>query len=349
MFGFKKKILGLDIGQRCVKGVLLSRQGKEVVLEDYFYLDLQEATGAGRDPAKFPGVLAALVEGAGLVSFQVASAIEDGELQVVNLSLPKLPENELRPAVMNELEVQLGAAAADLSVDFSVTELKGKEDLSVHAYCAKTKTVKDHLELLESARLKPVAVESALLASLEAAHFNDYIQPDASYLLVDVGDSHTSMGLVTNGDLVQINTIRTGSGEINQSLMQQLGCDFQNSELRKLSYRMEKEENLDADAETKTIEQGYYQIIVGIHDTVVYFKASRKAQSIRGILLAGGGLMQEGAAAVMEQSLGLPVTLLDPLRKIQIFGKKGGGNRERLPKIGPMLHVAVGLALRGAA
>ncbi len=341
MFGFRKKILGLDIGQRSVKGVVLSRRGGEVVLEDYFYVDLQEKVGAG---AAF---LADLVDGAGYRDARVASALEDRELQLVTLNMPNLPEGELRKAVMNELEVQLGQNSAELAIDYSLTA-PSTGGLGVHAYYTKLSTVSEHYGLLENAHLRPVAIESALLASLEAARFNGYIPEQETCLLVDVGHCHTSVGLVSNGELVQFNTIRVGSGDINQSLMQQFGCDFQNSELRKLSYRMEKEEGAEGDAETKAIEQGYYQIILGIHDTAVYFKASRKTQSIQSVVIAGGGLLNESAAGLISQSLGLPVTVADPLKKIQIFAG-GSGNREALPQIGPMLHVAVGLALREVA
>jgi type IV pilus assembly protein PilM len=288
-------------------------------------------------------VLSALVEGSGFRNCQVASALEDREIQMLNLSMPAMPEGELRKAVVNELEAQVGQDAKDLAIDFSLTPSSGS--VEVHAYYTKLKTVHEHMGVLEAARLRPIAVESALLASLEAASFSGYIPKEGSCLLVDVGHSHTSVGLVTHGELIQFNAIRVGSGEINQSLMQQFGCDFQSSELKKLSYRMEKEEGAEIDAETKAIEQGYYQIILGIHDTATYFRASRKEQAIQTVVIAGGGLLNEGAAGLIGQSLNLPVSLVDPLRKIQIFGR-GHGDRERLPRIGPMLHVAVGLALR---
>jgi type IV pilus assembly protein PilM len=341
IFKRRKHVLGLDIGQRSVKGVILSKHGGEVTLDHYFYVDLQESAG---DKAN---LLADLVEGAGFRGSPVASAIEDRELQLITLNMPNLPQDELHKAVLNELEVQLGQSATDLAVDYSFTA-PGSGGLGVHAYYTKMQTVRDHLAMLESARLKPVAVESALLASLEAARFNGYVPEQETCLLVDVGHSHTSVGLIAGGELVQFNTIRVGSGDINQSLMQQFGCDFQNSELRKLSYRMEKEEGVEGDPETKAIEQGYYQIILGIHDTAVYFKASRKTQAIQSVILAGGGLLNESAAGLIGQSLGLPVSIVDPLRKIQIFGK-GGGDREALPRISPILHVAVGLALREVA
>lgn len=350
MFGMKKKILGLDIGARSVKAVLLSRKGNQVSLDSYYYVDIQEATGADGLEGRAARVVADLVEGAGLRRAQVASAIEDKELQVLSLSLPNLPERELRAAVLNELEAQLGLDSNDLAVDYTVDPPRNERasQLDVHAFYTKLSVVKSHLESLEAAHLHPVAVEGAMHAALEAARFNEYVSPEETCLLVDAGDSHTSVGLISRGELLQVNTIRAGAGDINQELIRQLGCTFENSELRKLGFRMEREEAAAEDSEEKTIEQGYYQIIVGIHDTATYFRASRKAQKIQRVILAGGGLLLEGAAAVIEQSLGLPVTVADPLRKIQIFGGKEG-DRERLPRIAPMLHVAVGLALRGVA
>jgi type IV pilus assembly protein PilM len=355
MLGFRKKILGIDLGHRSVKGVILSRRGTEVILEDYFYVDLKETLEEGREDDRFPSVLAALIDGAGLRNTQVASAIEDRELQVVNFSLPGMPEEELQKAVRNELEVQLGLSANDLAIDYSVTSASGEitrpspAQLNVHAFYTKRANVQEHLNLLESASLRPFAVESALHAALEAARFNDYLPAEESCLLVDVGESHTSVGLVTQGELIQFNVIRVGSGDINQSLMQQLECTYHDSELRKLSYKLEHDEGAAVDPDAKAIEQGYYQIILGIHDTAAYFRASRKTQGLKSIVLTGGGLMNEGAISLMENSLNLPVVVVDPLRKIQIFKGNDSADRERLPRIGPMLHVAVGLALRGVA
>jgi type IV pilus assembly protein PilM len=349
MFGFKKKILGLDIGTRSIKGVLLSRKGAQVIMDNYFYVDLPEALGGPASPELVERVVADLVEGAGLRKALVASALEDKELQVVSLSLPPMPESDIRAAVINELEAQLNLDAKELAVDFTVAPPRNERatELSVQAFYTKMVRLKEHLDLLEAAQLLPLAVESAMHAALETARFNDYLNLEETCLLVDAGDSHTSVGLVVKGELVQVNTIRTGAGEINQQLMQQFGCTFENSELRKLAFRMDKEDAAEQ-TEAKTIEQGYYEIIVAIHDTATYFRASRKAQNIQRVILSGGGLMKEGAPALIEQSLGLPVTVVDPLRKIEIFGGKEG-DRERLPRIGPMLHVAVGLALRGVA
>lgn len=348
MFGFRKKVLGLDIGSRCVKGILLSKGRGQVALEKYFYLDLPEALNGAPSPELVRQLVADLVAGAGLQKYLVASAIEDREMQVVTLSLPAMPENDLRSAVVSEIETQLGTDSKELSIDYSILPSSDeRSSLQVLAYYTKREAVTSHLGVLENAGLKPYSVECAMHAALEAARFNDYIQGDETCLLVDSGDTHTSIGLVSKGELLQFSSIPSGSGAINQQLMDQFSCSFQNSELRKLNHRLEKAEGAE-DPEGRSIEQGYYELIVSIHDTATYFRASRKAQSIQKVVIMGGGLMKDGVAGLLEQSLNVPVILADPLRKIEIFGGKEG-DRERLPQISPMMHVAVGLALRGVA
>ena len=349
MFGKKKKILGLDIGTRAVKGVVLGQKDGQVTLDNYFYFDLKQPQGGPVSPEAVGRVVADLVEGAGLRKTRVASCIEDREIQVVSLTMPILSEEELRVAVTNELEAQLGIDSKELAIDFVVVPPRNERspDLEVHAFYAKLATIRTHTDLLEAAQLEPVSVECAMLAALETARFNEDIGAEETVLLVDSGETHTSVGLVSCGELLQLSTIRVGAGEINNQLMQQLGCTFENAELRKLSYRMEGDEAQEG-TEARTIEQGYYEIIAGIHDTATYLRASRKAQKIEKVVVAGGGLLKEGAVALIEQSLGMPVTLANPLRKIEIFGGKEG-DRDQLPRIGPMLHVAVGLALKGVA
>jgi type IV pilus assembly protein PilM len=355
MFGLRKKILGVDFGRRSLKGVLLSKRGGEVYLDDYFYLDLKETLENGYDDQRFPAAFRALVEGIGLRNLHVASALEDKDVQLMPMHFPPLSENEIRDAVANELEVKLGVPAKDLSFDFNMLRARhegtrsGGDHNVITAY-TRLEVVKSHLDFLSNAKLKPYSVESALQASVEALRFNGYLPEDGSCVVVDGGEAHTSVGLVSQGELVQVNVIRSGSGDINQSLMQQLQWTYGESELLKISHRLEGEESgAHADAAGKLVEQGYYQIMLGIHDTVAYFRASRKDLQLQKVLVSGGAALKEGVPALLEQSLALPVEVANPLKNIQIFHAGETADQERLPRIGQMLHVAVGLALRGAA
>jgi type IV pilus assembly protein PilM len=354
MFGLRKKILGVDFGRRSLKGVLLSQRGADIYLDDYFYLDLKETLNGGYSDAKFPAVFRALVDGVGLRNLYVASALEDREVQFVTMNFPQLSASEIRQAVASELEAKLGVSAKELALDFTIGKprndtTRSGNDCIVHAAYAKLEVVKNHLDFLQNAKLRPYSVESALQAAVEALRFNGYLPSEGSCVVVDVGEAHTSVGLVSQGDLVQVNVNRVGSGDINQSLMQQLSWSYNESELLKISYRLETEESAKADAAGKIVDQGYYQIILGIHDTVAYLRAARKDLALQKVILLGGGALKEGTAALIENSLSLPVEVANPLKNIQIFHGGDAADQERLPKIGSMLHVAVGLALRGAA
>lgn len=345
MFGLRKRILGLDLGARSLKGVVLARRGKEVVLEDYFYYDLREAPGeAMPDTGE---VLSALVDGAGLRNRQVACALPDKEVQIANFRFPSMKPDEMRAVVLNELEGRLGEAARDLSVDYVEVPRPAGREVDVKAHFAKLELVRARADLLTFAKLRPVALESDMQATLEALRFGGYVSEQGAQVVVDVGETHTSVALVLQGELHAVTVKPNGAGDINASLMQEFQWTYKDSELLKLSYKMEKEEAAQS-TEGKLVEQGYYEIILGIHDTVAYFKASNKDQILQNVLLTGGGSLQPGVAALVEQSLNIPVVQTNPLRNVQIFPKRGQED-ERLPHLSGLLHVAVGLALRGVA
>lgn len=349
MLNMKKKIFGIDIGKRSIKGVLLSKKGTEVFLDDYLYFDLQETNNMPTNQDQQLTFLSALVDGVGLKDQMVAASVDDKEVQILNLSMPKMPENELTLAIKNEIEAKTGINAADVSMDYLISNQlvkNGAHNLSLNVFFSRLETIKEHVKMLETAHLRPVSLESSMQSTVEMLRFNEYVRPSDTHVVVDIGEFHTSLGLVVNGNLVQMNTLRQGSGDINEKLMERFRCNYKESELMKLSFKIEKEESNTTDIVSKVIEEGYYQLIVGIHDTIAYYRASHKDSLIMNVILTGGGAQKEGLAEMIEQGTNIPTELANPLRKIQIF-HNSDPSHEKLPQLGAYLHSAIGLALRG--
>jgi hypothetical protein len=68
-------------------------------------------------------------------------------------------------------------------------------------YVAKKQLVAEQLALLKSAKLNPISMESDMLAAIEALHFNGYIEEKKSTVIIDLGDSQTTIALVVGGAL----------------------------------------------------------------------------------------------------------------------------------------------------
>lgn len=348
MFSWKNKTLGLDIGSRSIKGAILEKKGADILLTDYLFHDLQ-----ANDAIVHPGdnrldLVQALVEGRGLSKSRVSSCIDDKEVQVIHLTFPEMSDADLSAAIRNKIEAKTGIESAELAIDhLTVGKVPGagSMELLVRVYFTRMDIVKQKTLALQGANLQPVSMESCLQATIETLRFNDYLNTHDTCVVADIGESHTSVGLVIGGHLAQLNTIRVGCGEINENLMNSFQCSYGESEKMKLAYRLEKSEPGGAENMNRVIEDGYYRIILGIHDTVSYYKAAFKDQLIVNMLITGGGAQKEGLANLMEQSLNIPTVVPNPLRKIQIF-KNGSTDREKISSLAAHLHPAIGLALR---
>lgn len=342
----KQKFFGLDLGERSWKGVTLRREGKEVLLDDYFFYDLMDSMELMNSPANRADMANALIDGIGMRDALVAGTIPDRELKLVELSLPKLPKKELDAAIKGMVEARLNLSAADLSIEYTV-DSSGK-DTRVRAYCVPMESVRERLETLEKAQLRPLSLETTLQASVEAMRFNDYVTDNDCSIVVDLGESHTTLGIVAGGELAQVNVLRRGSGDVNQQIMQKFSCSYADAEQLKNKFSLEDESDTEPTGVEKVIEESYLELVQGIIGSVNYFRANFKSYLFMNILLVGGGAQKPGIATILERSLGIPVIQPNPLRKIQIFDSENA-NGAGAAQVAPMLHAAIGLALRKVA
>lgn len=349
MFWRKPKLLGLDIGNRSIKAALVAKVGDHYRLENYLHFDLKYAEQPSATEEELTALLQALISGSGWEAARVAACLHDRDVRMLNFHFPPVADSEIPQILANEVEFKTGEKLENLSLDYLVSSLPAAEaGVDLHAFVARKESLDKQVTLLQSAKLRPVSLESSIQATIENLRFNDYLDPTGATVVVDIGESHTTVAMVIAGELVQMNCGKVGAGAINQRLMENLGCSFEDSEALKVSYLFEQGEVPSIAPGNKLIEEGYYQIIVHIHDTINYFKASYKNQPITSVVLTGGGAQKEGLAHAIGSSVGLPVATADPVRNLEIFAESTLANDEQLPRVLPFLHTAIGLALRGA-
>jgi type IV pilus assembly protein PilM len=80
-----------------------------------------------------------------------------------------------------------------------------------------------------------------------------------------------------------------------------------------------------------------------IQRTLSLYGAIASEEGIRNIYLSGGGAKVVGLTAAIEERLGVPVQLAEPFRNFRV-GKNV--DKTSLDELGPLLGVAVGLAIR---
>jgi type IV pilus assembly protein PilM len=345
----KTKTLGLDMGTRKIKGVVLEQKGQDIILDSLTLHDHRMDPHAKSNSNKDVDLLKSLIDAKNLKGSKVAAAIEDREFELMITDLPPLSEEEISLAIQSKIESKAGSEIANFSFDYlKILNRKAEAEETYLVYYTKMNLIREIAELLENSSLVPLAIESNLHAAIESLKFNGYVNEHDTNILVDIGENHTSIGLVSKGDLIHVNNIRAGGADINESLRVKHQLNYREAEELKINFQFEKTENTEISALNQTIEDGYSKIIVGIHDSITYLKAAFKDQMIMNVFLIGGGANKKGIQEILEEGLNIPVHVPNALKNIQIFAHSKH-NPETLAKVAIELHPAIGLALRGIA
>lgn len=345
----RKKHLGIDLGSRKAKIVSLVKSGNEVMLADVALFDHKLENSGSALGSQDPEFLKSLVEGMGLEGSYAVSSLEDGEVQQMTVHLPRLTDEEIHSAIQAKIEAKVGTDIQQYSFDYhKLSNRKGEPEETYLVYFTKLEKIHEEVRLFEQAKLKPVAIESNLHSILESLRFNGYVSENETNVIVDIGDSHISIGLVNRGHLLNLNVIRNGIGEINNILVREYQISFEQAEELKRSYSLDHADSTNEDPMKQVLEDGYSKIVIALHDSITFLKAAYKDQVINSIYLVGGGANKEGLVPILEESLNIPVVVANALKNIQIF-THSKHNPEILAAAAAELHPAVGLALRGVS
>jgi type IV pilus assembly protein PilM len=346
-FGGGKRLLGLDVGHRNVKGVQLSRRGNRIILQHYYYTDLASVFPnfpRERDTAQ---VIKALAEIHKLAGTKTATALSDEQVLNFDLNLPALPLSEMRVAVEYEVGNLARIPESDLTIDYW-EESKGSRvegtNIKIKAFAARRSIIEEHLEHLTAAGFKPLSIESRMLANVEALRFNGYIQPLSQYVLVDIGDSQTCIGFIKNGVMVSCRIEKVGSGAINEQLAARYGTEFMRAETLKAGYRVGA--GSSSNSEQEVLEEVYLRIFKAIKDSIDGQVETTVGTRFDSILLVGGGARIQGVEDALSGIFGIPAVIANPFKNIQIYADGKSATDDQIGALAPQMATAVGLALR---
>ena len=352
---FKKQILGVDLGSRTIKGVQL-KAGKDgkVQLIGHFFQDLSKTT------ENFPTqsttgmrdeVFKAAIETQRLTSLNAATTIRDSDVLSFSFNLPPMSEKELSQVVPQEIADQSHIAVDDYSCDFIVSSAptENPELKAVKAYCVKKDLVLEQMKTLKDAGLKAAAIESEMMAITAMLDFNDYIDQNEVVVVLDLGESHVTSGLIADGTLMMTKNHEVSFGAINQNLSAKFNLNYASAEKIKLNYDFLAGPDEHNAQYASAIDDVYTQIFKSVKEVLEFYKECRESYGrIDRILLVGGGSQIKSIDQVHETFFKVPTVVVNPFRNIDFFSTSKdqvANSAEELALLAPHMGTAVGLAL----
>lgn len=378
-----KRTVALDIGSSVVKAVQMRKAGRGFELERFGVAEIypgvdKKSAGVDRRTARIEAVRQALTQ-AGITAKHSVSAVSGESIIVRYIQLPDMPENELKGAIRWEAEDYIPFPLEEVNLDSVMlgrSDVGGARKVDVLLVAAKKDLVAEHVSLLKTVGLTPAIVDVDSFAFLNNYEANYMPSATDVVALLDIGAELTNINIYLNGVSRFSRDIAIAGDTINAGIQQRLGCSVQRAEELKLKEgapapAVEQGETEEAggsallDTIRGTVERitgedlaedspefvasevtrGVLNNIVSeVKRSIQFFENQPNGQQVQRVAVGGGTAMLSNLDRYLEQELGLPVEVIDPLRNVGIAGSTV--DKSRLERVRRMLGVSVGLALR---
>lgn len=362
---FQPMIAGLDISDRAVKLAMLEESEGGLRLkawsEESFHPGMVE-DGIIRDAAPLAEAIESAWRKLGLSMRErwVVASVPESQVFIRLVTLPVMPEEELKRAIELEIEATIPLPRSDVVADWTLLPAAaspdGKEHHDVILSAAPKKVVDDLLAVCERVGVRVVALEpeshafSRIVSSFNAGDVRE------SLLVVDIGATSTSVALVVGG-MVEFSTTLGISGEMMTRLIAE-GRRLDTAEAEMVKRHVGLEGGATGRAVFSILELALKELTQELQRAVRYWEEHIKhrhgaTDTVSRILLTGGGANFKGLADFISFHIGVNALVADPW---SVLGREERGIRVspsfRHPSTSfePLSYATVlGLALRGAA
>jgi type IV pilus assembly protein PilM len=345
MTWFLNKEIGLDLGSRTLKALKLKKKGSKIVLDRFFFYDLARGNEAYPTVIGLGASLQALVEVHGFSGMRVNSSLDESNMLVFDLTLPKMSEADLALAIESEIEQQIDFSVRDASVGHIVVS-SDNETVTLKAFCIRCDGIQKTVELLKGATLLPISMEVATLANIATLEFNGYLKADVYNIAIDLGEAKTSVSLLKASKLIASTHLTIAMGTINSRLRELTPISYLDAdEIKNASVDTEKKSAAKSESQSRVVETVYSELLNEIGRAIEFFQIKTNEQVIENIYVIGGGSQYSDLLSAIQQGSGIQTCAANPFRNIEIFSKKGA-QAESVGHLAPYMATAVGLALR---
>jgi type IV pilus assembly protein PilM len=277
----------------------------------------------------------------------VVSCLPSGKLKITSLRLAETERDELEQALKREVAQRFGLDPDKDVMDYVVAgsvrqgdEIKNELIL----FASDNETIKSHIEMLELAGLKPVAIDTipcALFRSFERS-LRRQEDRERTAVFVDVGSCFTTVVFGRGGEISFVKQIPIGGIKFIEEVAAKLGISV--SEAVMLREKLQEEKELSApkpdspgqgpvDNEQK-IDQSTRQVMVDAVSAVAedlareislclrYYTVTFRGKRVGRAVFAGGGAYEDILLNVLRRQLAIEIEVAQPLRGFDLSSKR---------------------------
>lgn len=313
-----EEFFGLDIGTSQIKAVQLRRGGAKTTLKAAGMIAvpglglLSEST---TDQETLASSISKFVKSTQITTSACVSALPEAQIFTRVIQTPVLNDKELASAIKYEAEQHLPVPVTEVNTAWHVlsrpSEVTPEAKMDVLLIAAPKVLVEKHLKILRMAGLKPLALETEILAMTRSLVSNSA----PTTLLISIGANTSDICIAKAGTLLSTRSIATGGEAFTKAISEELGFDRDQAEEYKKNYGLLEDQ---LEGKIAVILKPVFEILVGEIKKVISLQEAKKKEKIHSAVLAGGGVVMPGIIEYLAQELDLEVQTGDPWVGIEL-------------------------------
>lgn len=340
LFARKRTSVGLDIGSRFVKLVLLDHGGDSPEIGEVAVCPTPRGAivdGEIVDRETVAETVRRLLRETSVKPREVVVALGGHDVFIKRVDMPRLKAGEAHRAIRREARRHVPFDLDGVLLDFQILHPPDPDaPMEVLLAAAKRARVEDRVALLAEAGVRAAVMDVEAFALHNAFAHNHPEALDGVAALVNVGHDVTNLNVIEGGIPVLTKDLPLGSRKVAESLQREFGLSAGEAD-RVLQGRQ------PMDGVQRVVADG---VAMGIRRASAYLGGRRKGAGIGRIFLSGGGACMPGMAEVLAHRVRIETRLVNPFARVPLRADV----RERwvVARAAPMLFLPIGLALRAA-
>jgi len=339
-------LVGVDISSTAVKLLQLSRTGDRYRVEHYAVEPLPPNAVVEKNIVEVEAVGDAIrraMARSGSKARFAAAAVAGSAVITKVIPMPAdLDEDELESQVELEAVNYIPYPIEEVNLDYEVLgPMPGNAEMAqILLAASRSENVETRSSALElgglSARVMDVeafAIENAFALVADTLR----VPRDGIVALVDIGATMTTLNILRNGRGLYNREQVFGGKQLTDEVMRRYGLSYEEAGLAK------RQGGLPESYDIEVLEPFKEALVQQVSRLLQFFYAGSEFNRVDQVVLAGGCASIPGIADMVEEQLGVPTIVANPLAQMTLGPRV---QAHALAQDAPALMIACGLALR---
>lgn len=339
-------LIGVDISSTAVKLIQLSRVGNRFRVDHYAVEPLPPNAVVEKNIVEVEAVGEAIrraLNRSGAKTRSAAAAVAGSAVITKIVPMPAdLSEEDMEAQIQIEANQYIPYPIEEVSLDFEVIgPVKDNPDMvNVLLAASRTENVDLRVAALDLGGLtaKTMDVEAFAMENAFRLIADQLSVPkDAVVAVIDVGATMTTLIVLRNQRTIYSREQVFGGKQLTDEVMRRYGLSYEEAGLAK------RQGGLPESYEVEVLEPFKEAMVQQISRLLQFFFAGSEYSRVDQIVLAGGCASITGVADMVEEQLGVPCVVANPLANMSLSSRV---QAQTLAQDAPALMIACGLAMR---